>query len=104
MMVGHPHHQRLPTNLAQALDPMKNDQILAQISEFCRQADMAESTFGRRAVNDGKLVARLREQKRITIDTLERIEAFIAASMGAAPPPRGLKVPPEKRDPRGNFR
>ena len=40
---------------------MKNDQILSQISEFCRQADMAESTFGRRAVNDGKLVHRLRE-------------------------------------------
>ena len=33
---------------------MKNDQILSQISEFCRQADMAETTFGRRAVNDGK--------------------------------------------------
>src|SRR5262249_28103597 len=32
--------------------PMKNDQILAQITEFCRHADMAESTFGRRAVND----------------------------------------------------
>ena len=47
---------------------MKNDQILSQISEFCRQADMAESTFGRRAVNDGKLVHRLREGKRITID------------------------------------
>ncbi len=40
--------------------PMKNDQLLAQISEFCRNADMAESTFGRRAVNDGKLVHRLR--------------------------------------------
>ena len=52
---------------------MKNDQILAQISEFCRHADMAELTFGRRAVNDGKLVARLREGKRITIDTLDRI-------------------------------
>src|SRR3954468_21276138 len=83
---------------------MKNDQILAEISDFCRQADMAESTFGRRAVNDGKLVARLREGKRITTDTLERIEAFIAASMGAVPPPRGLQVPPEKRDPRSNFR
>ena len=40
---------------------------------------MAESTFGRRAVNDGKLVHRLREGKRITIDTLNRIEAYIAA-------------------------
>src|SRR5207245_1848760 len=82
---------------------MKNDQILALISEFCRRSDMAESTFGRRAINDGKLVARLREGKRITIDTLERIQSFIAASMGALPP-RGLQVPAEKRDPRGNFR
>src|SRR6201997_5529451 len=83
---------------------MKNDEILAQISEFCRNADMAESTFGRVAVNDGKLVARLREGKRITIDTLERIQGYIAASTGGPPPPRGLQVPPEKRDPRGNFR
>ena len=66
---------------------------------------MAETTFGRRAVNDGKLVHRLREGKRITIDTLDRIQAYIAASTpGGLPPPRGLEVPPEKRDPRGNFR
>jgi len=83
---------------------MKNDEILAQISEFCRNSDMAESTFGRRAVNDGKLVHRLREGKRITIDTLDRIQAYIAASSGAAPPPRGLQVREEKRDPRDNFR
>ncbi|MGY4287292.1 hypothetical protein ACVWXO_006512 [Bradyrhizobium sp. LM2.7] len=84
---------------------MKNNDILSQITEFCRKADMAESTFGRRAVNDGKLVQRLREGKRITIDTLDRIQAYMAASMtGGLPPPRGLQVPPEKRDPRGNFR
>ncbi len=84
---------------------MKNDQILSQITEFCRRADMAESTFGRRAVNDGKLVHRLREGKRITIDTLDRIQAYIAASTpGGIAPPRDLEVPPEKRDPRGNFR
>ncbi|SEP04574.1 hypothetical protein SAMN05444123_107153 [Rhodopseudomonas pseudopalustris] len=65
---------------------------------------MAETTFGRRAVNDGKLVQRLREGKRITVDTLERIEAFVAAGLGTAPPPRGLVVPPERRDARGNFR
>ncbi len=38
---------------------------------------MAESTFGRRAVNDGKLVQRLREGGRITLDTLERIRTFL---------------------------
>ena len=109
MMVGHVRNPALPTsafpNPSPKSGPMKNDQILSQISEFCRQADMAETTFGRRAVNDGKLVHRLREGKRITIDTLDRIQAYIAASTpGGLPPPRGLEVPPEKRDPRGNFR
>src|ERR1700749_2168869 len=83
---------------------MKNDEILSQITGFCRESDMAESTFGRRSVNDGKLVARLGEGKRITIDTLDRIQAYIASSTGAVPPPRGLQVREEKRDPRGNFR
>src|SRR5215831_3654286 len=102
IVVGKVGAMRLPTSLPTPY--MKNDEILSQISEFCRQADMAESTFGRRAVNDGKLVHRLREGKRITIDTLERIQGYIAASTGGPPPARGLKVPPEKRDPRGNFR
>ena len=84
---------------------MKNDQILGLISDFCRQSEMAESTFGRRAVNDGKLVNRLREGKRITIDTLDRIQAFIAQSLPeGVPPPRGLEAPIERRDPRSNFR
>ena len=56
---------------------MKNDQILSQISNFCRQSDMAESTFGRRAVNDGKLTARLRNGGRITTETLDRIRGFM---------------------------
>src|ERR1700710_1399214 len=103
-MVRHRRDPPLPTTPAQTR-PMKNEEILRQISEFCRQADMAESTFGRRAVNDGKLVHRLREGKRITIDTLDRIQAYIAASSpGGGAPPRGLQVPPEKRVPRGNFR
>src|SRR5262249_39941655 len=83
---------------------MKNDEILAQISAFCRKSDMAESTFGRRAANDGKLVHRLREGKRTPIDPPDRIQAYIAASSGVAPPPRGLQVKEERRDPRSNFR
>ena len=84
---------------------MKNDEILSQITEFCRKADMAESTFGRRAVNDGKLVHRLREGKRITIDTLDRIQLYIATNTpGGMVPPRELDAPIERRDPRANFR
>jgi hypothetical protein len=39
---------------------MNAQQLLQEISDYCRQAGLAESTFGRRAVNDGKLTARLR--------------------------------------------
>ena len=100
MLVGHTALPETAHLSGPNRPPMKNDEILSQITEFCRQADMAESTFGRRAVNDGKLVHRLREGKRITIDTLDRIQAYIAASSpNGVPPPRGLEVPPEKRDP-----
>src|SRR5215831_5109811 len=62
-----------------------NEAILQEIGEFCRQRGLAESTFGRRAVNDGKLASRLRNGGRITTDTLERIRAFMAQHADAAP-------------------
>lgn len=63
-----------------------NEVILQEIAEFCRQRGLAESTFGRRAVNDGKLASRLRNGGRITTDTLDRIRSFMAhgAENGAA--------------------
>jgi len=67
-----------------------NEQILQEISEFCRRRGLAESTFGRRAVNDGKLAARLRNGGRITTDTLERIRNFMARSTEAAPARRRM--------------
>jgi len=63
-------------------------ELLAEISDYCRQTGLAESTFGRRAVNDGKLASRLRNGGRITTDTLDRIRAFMAenrASMAGRP-------------------
>jgi hypothetical protein len=62
-----------------------NEQILQEISEFCRTRGLAESTFGRRAVNDGKLASRLRNGGRITTDTLDRIRSFMARNADAAP-------------------
>ena len=56
-----------------------NDVILQEISDFCRQVGLAESTFGRRAVNDGKLASRLRNGGRITTETLDRIRGFMAS-------------------------
>ncbi len=68
--------------------------LLRDISDYCRDARMAESTFGRLAVNDGKLVSRLRLGGRLTTETEDRVRAFIVrSSAGAderperAPPP-----------------
>ena len=63
--------------------------LLDSISEFCRSTGIAESTFGRRAVNDGKFVARLRDGARITPETLRARHTFHerhGASAPAAPP------------------
>lgn len=57
---------------------MNTEQLLEEISSFCRRAGMAESTFGRRVVNDGKLVQRLRHGGRITTDTLDRIRNYLS--------------------------
>jgi hypothetical protein len=69
-----------------------NEQIIQEITAFCREAGLAESTFGRRAVNDGKLTARLRNGGRVTTDTVDRIHAFMsnwrASAVGGAASPR----------------
>ena len=56
---------------------MDNDSLLGEISGYCRRVGMAESTFGRLAVNDGKLVSRLRVGGRVTTETVQRVRGFI---------------------------
>jgi hypothetical protein len=75
-----------------------NEIILQEISEFCRLRGLAESTFGRRAVNDGKLASRLRNGGRITTDTLERIRAFMSQTDDSAPAQRRVlyEAPPSQ--------
>src|SRR5262245_48101517 len=62
------------------------DRLLQEIDDYCRRSRVAESTFGRRAVNDGKLVPRLRMGGRITTETFDRIRSFISgqSAMSAA--------------------
>ncbi len=66
--------------------------LLGSISEFCRRTGMAESTFGRRAVNDGKFVSRLRDGARVTPETLHRVNQFMVThgGEGAGESPREL--------------
>ncbi|MCX7312104.1 MAG: hypothetical protein NTV56_10345 [Alphaproteobacteria bacterium] len=59
---------------------MNAQELLQEISDYCRTTGLAESTFGRRAVNDGKLASRLRHGGRITTETLDRIRAFMTSN------------------------
>ncbi len=79
--------------------PAADQNLLAAIAEFCRQQTMAETTFGRRAVNDGKFVARLRDGARITPETLQRLQSFMAGYGFSAPvAPPELKALIRPRD------
>ncbi len=68
----------------QALEA-RSAKLLDAISAYCQQTAMAESTFGRRAVNDGKFVSRLRDGARITPQTLARVTDFLARNGVEAP-------------------
>lgn len=57
---------------------MAGQSLLDAISNFCRRERIAESTFGRRAVNDGKFVSRLRDGARITPATFERVHSYMS--------------------------
>jgi hypothetical protein len=51
--------------------------FITEIEEFCRNKGIAESTFGRRVVNDGKFVRRLRDGKGVTTATVSKVRQFI---------------------------
>src|SRR5688572_20920191 len=92
--------------------------LLGSISDFCRKTGMAKSTFGRRAVNDGRFVARLRDGARVTPETLQRVNLFMVrhGSPSAGDAPRELlplirptavqvvPVHPREAPPERNFR
>ena len=51
--------------------------LLDEISAFCSNENMAESTFGRRSVNDGKFVSRLKDGARVTPETWDKVVRFM---------------------------
>jgi hypothetical protein len=75
------------TKVQRGTAAMNAQELLQEISEFCRETGLAESTFGRRAVNDGKLASRLRHGGRITTETLDRIRSFMATNKNAVARP-----------------
>ena len=81
-----------------------------------RAQAMAKTTFGRAAINDGKLVPRLRDGGRITSQTLERLRTFMShagveplerdgvPAVATSAPPMKASLDTEGRDPLRNFR
>lgn len=55
----------------------ENDDLLKRIEDYCSREKIAESTFGFRAVNDGKLVARLKAGRTVSMRTYRLIEACL---------------------------
>ncbi len=55
-----------------------NDGLLERIEAYCRRNRISETTFGKRAANDGKFVGRLRDGRRVTTAVAARVEAFMA--------------------------
>ncbi|BBF93352.1 hypothetical protein [Blastochloris tepida] len=58
----------------------ETQKLLREIEEFVRVSPMSETTFGRKAVNDGKLVPRLRAGGSVTLEKAADIRRFIAAN------------------------
>jgi hypothetical protein len=65
--------------------PESGNNLLETITEFCRQEKIAESTFGKLAVNDGKFVSRLRNGSRVTPETWQRVAKYINSRGGRTP-------------------
>ena len=52
--------------------------LLFEVERFLELSGMAPGTFGHEAVNDGKLVGRLRNGSSCTLKTAERIRQYIS--------------------------
>lgn len=53
---------------------LTRDMLVQQIDGFLERTGMAPSTFGRKAVNNGKLLDRLRAGGQVGLDTAEKIQ------------------------------
>ena len=61
-----------------------NRDIIERIEAYCRRYGIAESTFGRLSINDGKLVGRLRKGGSITMRTFRAVETYLSKEPAGA--------------------
>ncbi len=58
--------------------------FIGEIEDYCRDNAIAESTFGRLTVNDGKFVSRLRAGRGVTMRTVDRVRKYMTKDQPAA--------------------
>ena len=63
----------------------ESEALIAEVEEHCRRAGVAETTFGRRAVNDGKFVRRVRGGGGVTTRTATRVRAYMSEHASGPP-------------------
>ena len=55
--------------------------VLAKVEKITAAQGITEATFGKRAVNDGKFVKRLRAGRGVTLERLQRAEDYADAHL-----------------------
>lgn len=63
------------------------DVLLAEIAAFIKRHGLTDTTFSRRAANDGKFVGRLRKGGGITTATAAHIRKYMSDCDRGSPPP-----------------
>lgn len=58
--------------------------LLEEIDSFLARTGMAETTFGKKALNDGKAIGRLRNGGRMWPETVEKLRGFMASQQPGA--------------------
>ena len=66
--------------------------FIGEIEDYCRDNAIAESTFGRLTVNDGKFVSRLRAGRGVTMRTVDRVRKYMTKDQPAAPKGNGSET------------
>lgn len=56
---------------------MDTQSILNQVDRYLIKTGMKESTLGRKALNDGKAITRLRAGRRMWPETVEKLTQFM---------------------------
>jgi hypothetical protein len=70
---------------------MDYEHIIGDVEIYLARTGMAETTFGRKALNDGKAIKRLRAGKRMWPETVQKLRSFMAEN---PPPPAPAAAAP----------